>query len=256
MKTSDYGLKKIVGYEGKLKLLPDGRYCAYRCPANVPTIYAGVTKGVYDGMVVTEAEGEAMFAAELAKCEAAVTRLVTVDLNQNEFDALVSFVYNCGEGALQRSTILKRLNKNDREGAAKAFHAWNKARVNGKLTVLRGLTSRRASEAALFLKPAEKPADPIMPQVIEETKPAPSAATVATGAACTGVAAAPLLPIPSLPPAPDLGFITNWWSSGETLHIVGQSASQKPLLVIGIVAWIAAMMFLPKIAERFGWSRS
>lgn len=185
-KTSAGGLTKITGYEGKLKKLGDGRYIAYRCPANVPTIYIGCTHGVHDGMIVTEEQGMAMFAAELEKKEAAVLRLVTVPLNQNEFDALVSFTYNCGEGALASSSILKRLNRGDRSGAAKAFAAWNKAKVNGKMKVLRGLVQRRASEANLFMKPVAEPEEPYMPQAVQKSLEPPSAGAAATGTAATG----------------------------------------------------------------------
>jgi lysozyme len=149
MKISQGGIDFIVRFEGLLKKLPDGRYTAYKCPAGVWTIYAGCTEGVHRGMIVTDAEGRAMFARELAKFEAVVNRLVKVPLNQNEFDALVSFAYNCGEGALARSSILKRLNTGDRKGAAAAFGAWNK----GGGRVLPGLVRRRKEEAALFLRP-------------------------------------------------------------------------------------------------------
>jgi lysozyme len=163
MRISPSGLKLIVGFEGKLRLMPDGTYQAYKCPANVWTIYAGVTEGVYEGMIVTEAQGEQMFRREISKFEAAVNRLVKVEINQNQFDALVSFAYNCGEGALARSSILKRLNAGDYVGASRAFGAWNK----GGGRVLKGLVARRAREASLFLKPAELAEDPKMPQRVD-----------------------------------------------------------------------------------------
>ena len=76
-----------------------------------------------------------------------VNRLVTVPLTQNQFDALVDFSYNVGLGNLERSTLLKKLNSGDYEGAANEFPRWNKA--NGK--VMNGLTRRREAEKALFL---------------------------------------------------------------------------------------------------------
>ena len=91
----------------------------------------------------------------MAKFEAAVTTLVTVDLNQNEFDALCLFTYNVGR-ALQNSTLLKKLNKGDRAGAAEQFAAWTHVGKHAEP----GLVSRRASERALFLKPVEAPAEP------------------------------------------------------------------------------------------------
>jgi len=78
--------------------------------------------------------------------ERAVRKLVTVPLNSHQFDALVSFCYNCGEGNLSRSTLLKKVNAGDHVGAAKEFHKWNKG--GGK--VLPGLTRRRASESLLY----------------------------------------------------------------------------------------------------------
>lgn len=82
----------------------------------------------------------------MAIFEKAVTRNVTVQLNQDQFDALVSFTFNLGEGNLKQSTLLKKVNAGDFAGAAKEFPRWNKA--DGK--VLAGLVRRRASEALLF----------------------------------------------------------------------------------------------------------
>src|SRR5688572_28060470 len=114
MDTSQRGVELIVSFEGKKIRLPDGRYKAYLdtlAKPPVPTIYCGLTKGVAMGMVITEEQGERMFAKELALYEDAIERLVKVPLNQNRFDALVSFTYNCGIGALSKSTLLKELNK-------------------------------------------------------------------------------------------------------------------------------------------------
>lgn len=174
MNLSDKGLALILSFEGKHRALGDGRYIAYRCPAGVWTIHAGVTEGVRDGMICTEAEGEAMFRRELAKFESAVTRLVTVEINQHQFDSLVSFAYNVGEGALAKSSLLKKLNAGDYDGAAQAFALYNKARNGGRdkpLVVMAGLTRRRAAETALFLRPVEAPAVPDMPQKVEAPPP-------------------------------------------------------------------------------------
>lgn len=240
MKISGYGIKKIVGYESKLKKLGDGRYIAYRCPAGVLTIYAGCTKNVTEGMIVSEAEGEAMFATELKKCESDVLKLVTVDLNQNEFDALVSFVYNCGPGALQKSTLLKRLNKGDRQGAAAAFGFFNKARKNGKwpLVEMRGLTSRRASESALFLKPVEAPEEPCMPQAVVESAPV-SKTTVATVSAVAVTAAPVLAPSVPVPPVPEvvsesLYQVQAWQGLGDQIWTLKAWAFAQPLLAAGL----------------------
>ncbi|WLI75099.1 lysozyme [Kosakonia sp. H02] len=97
---------------------------------------------------ITEAEAEALLRADLQMTERGVHKLVTVDLNQNQFDALVSFTFNLGAGNLQTSTLLKLLNQGQYAQAADQFPRWNKA--GGK--VLAGLTRRREAERGLFLK--------------------------------------------------------------------------------------------------------
>lgn len=90
----------------------------------------------------------ALLRADLGTAEAAVNRLVTVPLTQNQFDALVSLVFNIGEGNFSKSTLLRRLNAGEREAAAGQFGRWNKS----KGVELAGLTKRRAAERELFLK--------------------------------------------------------------------------------------------------------
>lgn len=96
----------------------------------------------------SQAEGKAILASDLTPVCNAVSSLVTVKVNGNQFGALVSFAYNCGVGNLKKSTLLKKVNAGDFASAAKEFAKWNRA--GGK--VLKGLTNRRAAEAALFLK--------------------------------------------------------------------------------------------------------
>ncbi len=126
---------------------------AYRDVAEVLTIGYGHTGSeVVDGMEITERDAEALLRCDLAARERTVNDLVCVALNQNEFDALVSFEFNTG--GLDRSTSLRRLNNGDRRGAAKALLWWNKARIDGVLREVAGLSRRREAEAALFLTPA------------------------------------------------------------------------------------------------------
>lgn len=141
MKTSKNGINLIKKYEGC-------RLTAYKCPANVWTIGYGHTKGVKSGMKITQAQAEAYLKSDLATYEDAVNEYVKVPINQNQFDALVSFSFNCGTDALKTSTLLNRLNKRDYSGAANEFLRWNKA--NGK--VLNGLVKRRTEERSSFLK--------------------------------------------------------------------------------------------------------
>ena len=151
MKTSQAGIDLIKRFEG-LELT------AYRDIAGVRTIGYGHTEGFRDGRFgpdasISQAQAEALLAEDLAPREAAVSALCKAALNQHEFDALVSLVYNIGAGAFSRSTVRRRLNRGDRTGAADAFLMWNKARVGGVLREVRGLTRRRRAERALFLTP-------------------------------------------------------------------------------------------------------
>ena len=107
-------------------------------------------KRVRRGMTTTKALAHAWLRDHSIKTyEDAVTQAVKVPLNQNQFDALVSFAYNVGVGALKQSTTLRKLNAGDYAGAADALTMWTKC--NGK--VLAGLVRRRKEERALFLTP-------------------------------------------------------------------------------------------------------
>ena len=149
MKTSLHGISAILADEGE-------RLTAYFDIAGVATISVGVTDGVtaqdvYNKRTITKDESQAMFAMALAPRESAVERLCTLKPNQNQFDAMVSLVYNIGITGFSKSTVLRLHNAGDFDGAAKAFLMWNKATVGGVLKVVKGLTNRRTREAALYL---------------------------------------------------------------------------------------------------------
>ena len=139
METSKTGLDLIKHFEGC-------ELYAYKCPAGVWTIGYGHTKGVEPGMQITEQDAEDMLKEELIEYESYINDLVTVGLNQNQFDAMVSWVYNLGAGNLKASTLLKVLNAGDYAGVPAQIIRWNKAA--GK--ELEGLTRRREAEASLF----------------------------------------------------------------------------------------------------------
>lgn len=118
------------------------------------TIGWGHTKGVFPGMKISEETAQKYFDEDVAWAVDAVNRLVKVGLTQNQFDALTSIVFNIGETNFKRSTLLRKLNSGDYEGAAEQFTVWNKQRQkDGSLKVLRGLVRRRAEEMELFLEP-------------------------------------------------------------------------------------------------------
>ncbi|HDX8614935.1 lysozyme [Aeromonas veronii] len=102
---------------------------------------------VKPGLVWTQAQADAAFLVDIARFERDVLSLVKVPVNQGQFDALVLFSYNVGSKALESSTLLRKLNAGDYDGAAVEFRRWNKN--DGK--VMRGLTRRRAAEECLFM---------------------------------------------------------------------------------------------------------
>jgi lysozyme len=145
MKTSDHGIAIIKQFEGcKLK--------AYRCPAHILTIGYGHTTAaglpeVTEGMTITQDEAVRILASDLGKFEEAVDGMVTVGLSQGQFDALVSFAYNCGTGALKKSTLLKKVNAEDWDACPAEFMKYT--RGGGK--VLPGLVRRRKAEVESFV---------------------------------------------------------------------------------------------------------
>lgn len=151
MKVSDRLLAFLCEREGvELRAYPDpGSSDGYPW-----TIGVGHTRGVRPGDTCTRAQAMEWLREDVQEFEEAVERLVTAPLTQDQFDALVSFTFNVGadedadttpEG-LGDSTLLKKLNAGDYDGAAREFVKWN--RNDGK--VMAGLTARRTAEAAMF----------------------------------------------------------------------------------------------------------
>ena len=140
MRTSQKGIDLIKKFEGC-------RLEAYKCPAGIWTIGYGHTKGVKDGMIISREQAKEFLREDLKVYEKAVESCVKVPLSQNQFDALVSFCYNCGSGALKTSTLLRLLNEGKYSEAGEQFLRWNKA--GGKVLV--GLTRRREEEREIFL---------------------------------------------------------------------------------------------------------
>ncbi|MCU0534529.1 MAG: glycoside hydrolase family protein [Hydrococcus sp. Prado102] len=130
---------------------------AYLDPVGIPTIGYGTIcypngQKIQIGDVISESEAEDLLKLKCDEFAEVVNNVVTVTLNQNQFDALISFCYNVGARAFQESTLLKKLNAGDFKGAAEQFLRWNKATKNGVKIVLEGLTNRRKDEKALFEK--------------------------------------------------------------------------------------------------------
>lgn len=175
-RVTDEALELIKRWEG-LKL------DAYLCPAGVLTIGYGSTNNVKAGQRITEAEAERLLRNDLARFEAAISRLVTVPLTDGQYGALVSWAFNVGEGAAKKSALVRRLNAGDYSAVPGELMRWNKV---GRKEVA-GLTNRRAAEAGLWARGSQVASASVAPQ------PAATVAEVAstgTGRAALGVGAA------------------------------------------------------------------
>ena len=122
------------------------RLSAYLCPAGIPTIGYGHTKGVKLGDTCTKEQAEKWLENDFFMAKQDVKAVVRVPLRENQLDALASFVFNLGVRKLIQSTLLKKLNAGDYSGAAAEFDKWVFA---GKVK-LNGLIKRRAKERKLF----------------------------------------------------------------------------------------------------------
>ena len=142
MKISPEGLAMLQTLEGC-------KLSAYRDGGGVWTIGYGHTRGVPGGLTCMQGQADTWLVEDLAPAEQGVARLVQVPLVQSQFDALVSFAFNCGVAAFAASTLLRKLNVRDYRGAADEFPRWiHDAPGN----VEPGLVARRAKERALFLQ--------------------------------------------------------------------------------------------------------
>ncbi len=141
MRTSARGLKLIMRFEG-FSATP------YLCPAGIPTIGYGHVLEHLQHPVISRNDAKQLLAQDARVAERAVTRLIRYPLAQHQFDALVSFTFNVGSGALQRSSLRAMINRGEVTEAADQFLRW----VYGGGKKLPGLVKRRTAERALFLE--------------------------------------------------------------------------------------------------------
>lgn len=140
MKINQRGIDLIKQFEG-FSAAP------YVCPGGKLTIGYGHTATVTEQTpAISEQQAEYLLLSDVSAAENAVLQMVDVPMNDNQFSALVSFVFNIGASAFARSTLLKKLNESDYESAAGQFERW--AYAKGKK--LEGLVRRRAAERELF----------------------------------------------------------------------------------------------------------
>ena len=142
MRINKEGLSIIKQCEGcRLK--------AYLCPSLIPTIGYGHTTGVKLGDTITQADADRYLLQDIKRFEQAVSTLVKVPINTNQFSALVSFTFNVGVGNFKSSTLLKRLNLRDYKGCSNEFERWV---YGSNKKPLEGLKKRRKLEKELFNK--------------------------------------------------------------------------------------------------------
>jgi lysozyme len=138
-------IKAFEGFRAKAARLDDGRW----------TIGYGHTLTAREGAELTEPDAEALLLYDLIGAAHAVNEYVFAPLTQNQFDALVSFVFNIGVRAFRGSPTLRRLNEGRPLEAAMAMELWRKSDLEGERIIIDALVRRRAAEKALFLMPAE-----------------------------------------------------------------------------------------------------
>ena len=149
LKTSQGGLEFIARWEGCV-LKP------YKDIAGLRTIGVGHLikpgENFPDGVAITKEKAYEILAADVKLCEDSIKAKISVPLNQNQFDALVSFGFNCGTGVYSKSDVAQSLNAGDYASVPVKLLGWSKARINGVLQTNQGLYNRRKSEGELFAK--------------------------------------------------------------------------------------------------------
>jgi lysozyme len=139
------GLAMIKSFEGL-------RLDAYQDSADIWTIGYGHTRGVQEGMSISEADAMAFLEQDIAGAGAFVdTATADVATGENQFAAMVSLCFNIGSGNFKTSSVLRRHREGDDAAVADAFLLWDKAHVDGELVELDGLRNRREAERTLYL---------------------------------------------------------------------------------------------------------
>ncbi len=155
----------IKRFEGCHKSDSKGNYKSYRCLSGKWTIGYGHTHGVRSGMSATLEECEDFLKEDLKRTGAHIKQSIGVPLTQPQFDALVSFVFSVGVINFRKSSLLAKLNKGDYNAIPAEIIKWNRAKVEGEMAALSGLTRRRTAEASLWTVGLDLgDTSPIMPQ--------------------------------------------------------------------------------------------
>lgn len=233
---------------------------AYRCPAGRWTIGLGKTAGVFEGMTCTVRQGWEWLHEEIVERTAQVLGVCKIKPTPNQLGALVSLQYNIGQthlaggkiGArrMKMSTVLQRHNQGDFEAAGRAFTLWNKATVDGKLQVLNGLTSRRAAESALYLKPEDDAESQPMPQAVAAESSLASSPISRAGATTAGTGVLVL----ASEAKEHLGVVGTLVADGKSLIVDTLGIPTGMLLPIVLVVAGGAVLYWRFIQRQQGWS--
>lgn len=265
MRISRQGLEFIKGFEGcvlyvydDLKPPVNGKYREWKGEAVKGTLTIGIghTSAAKHpmkpalGLRITEEQALEILDVDLDECEDDVNRLVKVPLTQGQFDALVSFTFNCGAGNLKK--LIAPLNKGDYQGTRAKFDLYVKA----KGVTLKGLQRRRDGEQALWDSqvpevPAEGEQGVDHPaEVAAPKEPMGAGAAGSTGAA-VGVVSGAAAATSAIPPPPPhiTETVANaglWKGMGETVAMMGSFAWQRPVVVSGIVLAVLLLTVGPR----------
>lgn len=215
------------------------RLRAYRDIAGVWTIGWGETGGVRENDVWTKEQADAQLCKRLTEFADAVERRLTEPATPYQFAAMVSLAYNIGADGFARSSVLRAHNAGNTLAAARAFGLWNKARVDGVLREVRGLTARRARESALYLASAPETRPPL--DAVPEDM---------AGAMVEMPDAAPESRLPSSPIAQSglasilTGVIAAASAVSDDIRAIAESAGVPMLSVAAAVAIVAGSIVL------------
>lgn len=249
MKISQKGIDLIKEFEGYGRKLPNGDCTAYQEMINgkldIPTIGYGCTRGVKMGMVWTQQQAEDALKTEIEGHEKRVNQYVTVDLNQYQFDALVSFDYNTGGIILaggRPSNVLTAVNKKDWAGVHAALGQW--VMFGGRKSV--GLIRRRNAEIALFSTPVKPVETDFMPQEPEQAKAPVKKSTIATVSALLSGAATTVAQtgIPAPPPQ-----VTNTVAQVGAWKGLLKSVGADPLILFAVLG-VGLIFGLPYLIDK------
>jgi lysozyme len=244
------------------------RLVSYLCPAKVWTIGWGETDGIVPGMRWTEDQADARFYQQVVIYAKKVEAMLDLQPNENQLGACTSLAYNIGlrsdkpKAGFYWSTVRRLHNAGDLDGAARAFQLFNKARnrMTGVLEVLPGLVSRRAAEAAMYLRPPEGAEHERMPQAVagESSIAKSPIAQIGAGTASAGVlTAATSISDEVTETTGLLGAVKSLLGAvKDVVHQVADAVGIPPgtlLALVLIVGGIAVMRYRDR-QRREGWA--